>query len=158
MMMALKYQDERSIMCVAGSREARYRSPVAANSAARFGDLKTTRRNSAPIPIAGAFFVPAIPSYGGCAWETFVSAGFRVSRFANLRTAATHCLATMRGGSLNTHGALPMRALNPSKIRAAAHRAMAMAALRANSSLSVRLARYNRHMDRARSLEQGGAQ
>jgi hypothetical protein len=46
-----------------------------------------------------------------------------------------------------------MNALNPSKIRAAAHRAMAMAALRANSSISVRLRRYNHHMDVARNLE-----
>lgn len=52
-----------------------------------------------------------------------------------------------------------MHALNPSKIRAAAHRAMALAALHANSSLSTRLARYNQHMNKARALETiGGAQ
>ena len=51
-----------------------------------------------------------------------------------------------------------MPALNPSKTRAAAHRAMALAALHANSSLATRLARYNRHMSIARSLETvGGA-
>ncbi|WKN20637.1 hypothetical protein [Azotobacter vinelandii] len=44
-------------------------------------------------------------------------------------------------------------ALNPSKARAAVHRAMALAALRADSSLSVRLRRYNDHMAIARSLE-----
>ena len=43
-------------------------------------------------------------------------------------------------------------ALNPSKIRAAAHRAMALAALHANSSLTTRLARYNLHMAKARAL------
>jgi len=45
--------------------------------------------------------------------------------------------------------------LNPSALRqrAAAHRAMALAALRADSSLSVRLRRFNRHMAIARSLE-----
>jgi len=43
--------------------------------------------------------------------------------------------------------------LNPSKARAAAHRAMALAALRADSSLSVRLRRYNAQMAIARSLE-----
>ncbi|MGO3580708.1 hypothetical protein ACTXN4_28120 [Pseudomonas helleri] len=37
--------------------------------------------------------------------------------------------------------------------RIAAHKAMAMAALHADSSLSTRLARYNHHMQRARSLE-----
>jgi len=55
-------------------------------------------------------------------------------------------------------------ARNPSALqdRAAAHRAMALAALRANSSLSVRLKRYNHHQTIARDLEameaQGGAQ
>lgn len=43
--------------------------------------------------------------------------------------------------------------LNPSKARAAAHRAMALAALRADSSLSVRLKRYNAAMARARALD-----
>lgn len=39
--------------------------------------------------------------------------------------------------------------------RAAAHKAMALAALRSDSSLSVRLARYNRHMTKARALVGG---
>ncbi|MGN2405993.1 hypothetical protein [Pseudomonas viridiflava] len=50
-------------------------------------------------------------------------------------------------------------ALIPPKNRAAAHRAMALAALHANSSLATRLARYNAHMTKARALETaGGAQ
>ncbi|WP_170942693.1 hypothetical protein [Pseudomonas lundensis] len=50
-------------------------------------------------------------------------------------------------------------ALNPFAIRAFAHRRTALSALRANSSLSVRLARYNHHTDIARALEaQGGSQ
>ncbi len=49
--------------------------------------------------------------------------------------------------------------LNPSKSHAAAWKARAFAALRANSSLSVRLRRYNEAMARARALETvGGAQ
>ncbi len=137
-----------------------YRSPVAANSATGFGDPIGCRRNSAPITIAGAFFVPADSRYGGCAWETFGSAGFLYPRFANLRTAATLIrLATKRGSSSTGIGATPMHALIPSKIRALAHRKMALSALRANSSLSVRLKRYNHHMDQARALEaQGGAE
>jgi hypothetical protein len=47
-------------------------------------------------------------------------------------------------------------ALNPSKFRAAAHRAMALAALHANSSLATRIARYNAHMVKARALEATG--
>ncbi|EMW0555505.1 TPA: hypothetical protein L5X69_005226 [Pseudomonas aeruginosa] len=46
-----------------------------------------------------------------------------------------------------------MLTLNPSKARAAAHRAMALAALRSNSSLAVRLNRYNHHRAIQRSLE-----
>lgn len=44
---------------------------------------------------------------------------------------------------------------NPSALqqRAAAHRAMALSALRADSSLSTRLKRYNHHMTVARTLE-----
>ena len=52
-----------------------------------------------------------------------------------------------------------MITIDPSKIRAAAHRAMALAALHANSSLATRLTRYNTHMAKARALEAaGGAQ
>lgn len=47
-------------------------------------------------------------------------------------------------------------ALIPSKVRAFAHRRMALSALRANSSLSVRLARYNAHMAIVRTLETSG--
>lgn len=50
-------------------------------------------------------------------------------------------------------------ALTPSKIRALAHRRMALAALHANSSLSTRLKRYNHHIEIARTLEAvGGVQ
>jgi hypothetical protein len=157
---ALKIGDERSINRVASSRGERYCPPVAANSATGFGDPNTTRRTGAPITIAGAFFVPAYRVYGGCAWETFGSAGFRVSRFANPRIAATLIrLATNRGSSESTHGATLMTIIIPPAIRLAAHKAMALAALRANSSLSVRLKRYNHHIAQARALEaQGGAQ
>ena len=135
-----------------------YSALAGANSPAGFGDPSNNRRIGAPVSIAGAFFVPAMLCYGGCAWETFGSAGFLLSRFANLRTAASNNrLATIRGSS-STIGAPPMKhALSPSKARAAAYKAMAFAALHANSSLSVRLARYNAHMTKARSLL-GGAQ
>jgi len=43
------------------------------------------------------------------------------------------------------------------QIRATAHRRMALSALRANSSLSVRLKRYNHHITQARTLEAQGA-
>ncbi|WP_080926004.1 hypothetical protein [Pseudomonas chlororaphis] len=46
-----------------------------------------------------------------------------------------------------------MIGLIPPAIRALAHRRMALSALRANSSLSVRLKRYNAHMAIVRSCE-----
>ncbi len=52
-------------------------------------------------------------------------------------------------------------ALNPSRLRAFAHRRMAFAALHADSAASVRLARYQHHMGKARTLlaaSEGGAQ
>jgi hypothetical protein len=155
-MMALKNHDERSIPLVAGNRDRGYRLPVAANTATGFGDPSHNRRTGAPITIAGAFFVPAHSVYGGCAWETLGSAGFLLSRFANLRTAATLIrLATNRGSS-STMGATPMTSTIPSRIRALAHRRMALAALRADSSLKTRLSRYNSHIQKARALESIG--
>ncbi|WP_155499957.1 hypothetical protein [Pseudomonas protegens] len=149
----------QAITAVALSKNGRYSLAVAAKSATGFDGPINNRRTGAPITIAGAFFVPACPFYGGCAWETLGSAGFLLSRSVNLRTAATLIRLTANRGSSSTIGVSPMHALNPSKIRAAAHRAMALAALHANSSLATRLSRYNTHMAKARALEgAGGAQ
>ena len=134
-----------------------YSSPVAANSATGFCSPNISRRTSAAVPKAGAFFMRAISFYGGCAWGAFERAGFLESRSANLRTAATQsCFAAGSGGS-STLGAVPMQSIRT--IRAAAHRRMAFAALHADSSLSTRLARYTHHITKARALEAvGGAQ
>jgi hypothetical protein len=151
--------DKRSITLVASNRARRYGSPVAASSATGFGRPSRYRRNSAPITIAGAFFTPAVSFYGGCAQDTFGCAGFLYLRSTNLRTAATHSFGRERGSSQIDTGAPPMHALIPPAIRAFAHRRMALSALRSNSSLSVRLTRYNAHMAIARTLESaGGAQ
>lgn len=134
----------------------RYGSPRHIADNGRRGPINV-RRYSAHHPIAGAFFVPAMSCYGGCAWEGFGPAGLLTSRSANPRTVATsYRVAAVGGGSDQTLGASPMRhvlTLNPSKSRAAAHRAMALAALHADSSLSVRLKRYNAQMAKARALE-----
>lgn len=156
----LMISDKRSISFVASNRARRYGSPVTANSVIGFCSPNIVRRISATVSKAGAFFMAAISFYGGCAWGALERAGFLTSRSANLRTAATQfCFAAGSGGS-STLGAVPMNhALIPSAIRALAHRRMALSALRANSSLSVRLARYNSHMAIARTLESaGGAQ
>lgn len=142
----------------------RYSAPVAANSVTDLGRSNISRRTSAHHPKAGAFFVSAVSCYGGCAWDTFGCAGCLESRSANPRTAATPIRLAANGDSSSTLGAVPMKhthALNPSAIQqhAASLKARAIAALHADSSLSVRLARYNAAMAKARALEVvGGAQ
>jgi len=152
----LMISDKRSITFVASSRGRRYGLPVAANSAIGLGRSRNVRRNSAPITIAGAFFVPAVTCYGGLRGDTFGCAGFLTSRSANPAQPATLIRLAANGGSSSTLGATPMPTLSPSEIRAFAHRRMALSALRANSSLSVRLARYNSHMTIVRKLEHSG--
>ena len=152
----LMISDKRSITFVASNRARRYGLPVAANSAIGLGRSRNVRRNSAPITIAGAFFVPAVTCYGGLRGDTFGCAGFLTSRSANPAQPATLIRLAANGGSSSTLGATPMPTLSPSAIRAFAHRRMALSALRANSSLSVRLNRYNAHMAIVRSLETQG--
>ncbi|POA49580.1 hypothetical protein C1893_03645 [Pseudomonas sp. MPR-ANC1] len=50
-----------------------------------FGDLDSLRRTTTMM--AATF--TATSFHGGCAWETFGSAGFLLLRFANPRTTAT---------------------------------------------------------------------
>lgn len=153
----LMISDERSISLLASSHARRYGSPVAANSATDLGGSNDFRRNSAPITIAGAFFMPAISIYGGLRRSTLGCAGFLNLRSANpVQLATLLCLAAGRGGSHDSGAPSMQHALIPSKIRAFAHRRMALSALRANSSLATRLARYNAHMDIVRDLESVG--
>jgi len=131
-----------------------YDLKVTAKSVATMGlgRLKGHRRTSAPT-VAGAFFVPA-KRYGGCAWDTFGCAGFLCPRSANPRTVAPiRCLAAAGGDSIDI-GVSPMKhARIASASRARAHRKMAFAALRSDSSAAVRLRRYNHHMTKARHLD-----
>ena len=151
--------DRRSITEIARKRLRGYcpSRHIADND---LGGSNDFRRNSAPITIAGAFFVSAFSFYGGLRRSTLGCAGFLNHRSANpVQLATLLCLAAGRGGSHDS-GATPMKyALNPFAIRAFAHRRMALSALRANSSLATRLKRYSHHMSIARSLESaGGAQ
>lgn len=147
---------------VATSTSQRYASFVVAKSATDLGRSNKTWRTSAQL-IAGAFFVPSCCIYGSCARDTFGCAGLQVARSANPCTVTTNiCLAANRGDSENKLGVTPMKITSPITFalrkRASAHKAMALAALNANSSLSVRLNRYNRHMNKARKLEQQGGE
>lgn len=80
--------DQRSITEIASNRDARYLLPVAAKSAIGFDGLTNSRRNSAQITTASAFFASAVPCNGGCAWGTLGCAGFLDSLSVNPRTAA----------------------------------------------------------------------
>ena len=135
-----------------------YASCAGAKSSAGRRNPFISRRNSAPIS-AGAFFGPA-ERHGGCAWASFGLAGFLECRFPTLRTVATQSRRKDRGDS-STLGVSPMTAsirlssliTRSLKGRAAAHRAMAKAALFADSSTRTRLKRYNSHIEKAQQLE-----
>ena len=90
----------QAIRTVALSKSGRYSLIVAANSAIGLGGPNSTRRNSAPITIAGAFFVPAFLCYGGLRRSTLGCAGLLVRRSANPAQSVTLiCLAADGGGS-----------------------------------------------------------
>lgn len=131
-----------------------YCLPVAANSATwvcKPGKHKEHKLHQT----ARSFFSPAF--YGGAVWEDFCPVGFLLPR--SCTPAQRYRLScASEAGSSSAKGASPMQfssTQNPPATsgKAAAHRAMAIAALHADSSLSVRLARYNTHMDKARSLD-----
>ena len=109
------------------------------------------------------FFMPSVSLYGGTC-----GAGLSVSLLngsvptTNSARSATQTCRRVRGGSYLQQGTdlMSNHTQNPSATsgKAAAHRAMAIAALHADSSLSVRLKRYNSQMEKARQLDAiGGA-
>jgi hypothetical protein len=63
------------------------------------------------------FFVSAQSCNGGCAWETFGSAGFLYLRFISPRIAATHSPDNERGSSQFDMGVLHMIATGPSSLQ-----------------------------------------
>lgn len=137
-----------------------YTANAPAKSGAGLGRPTKARRTCAPFPTAGAFFVPARSCYGGVRWDTFGCAGCLASRSANPAHAVTPtCLAASGDGSETKQGTSPMNhtqvtpKIRPHHGKAEAHRRMALAALRGDHSLSVRLTRYNHHMTKARAIE-----
>ncbi len=145
-----------SIFRLASNRAHQYGLLVAADSATDLGGSNSKRRNSAPITIAGAFFMPALSCYGGLRRSTLGCVGFLLPRSANpVQLATLSCLAADRGGS-SAKGSPPMTSLIPSAIRIFAYRRMALIALRADSSLFLRLNRYNNQITIARNLEKSG--
>lgn len=136
-----------------------YAELAGAKSSARFGDLNYTRRTGALRYRIGAFFASIRYVMDGLCGETFVSAGFRVCRFANPAQSVLQSVwRQWLTAPSSIRGVRPMAksrlflTLIPSK-RAAAHRAMAKAALFTNASASARLKRYNHHIEKACRLE-----
>lgn len=150
---------KNALLKLASVRPRMYRHNVTVNPVTGRRGPNLRMAHKRPHSIAGAFFVSAMSLYGGRAWDTSGCAGVHSGRSANPRTAATLIrFAANRGSSYRPNGAPPMHTRNPSA-HASAWKARALSALRSNSSLSVRLARYNTAMARARALEaQGGAQ
>ncbi len=135
-----------------------YRPPVAANSATGRRNPEISRRNSAQITTAGVFFRPQFCVMAAVCGQASAWPGAYSPGIPTPCTVATISRRKDGSGSNRKVGASPLHALIPSKIRALAHRRMALSALRANSSLSVRLTRYNAHMAIVRTLESvGGA-
>lgn len=124
-----------------------YAEPVSAKSLAGVDSPQPHRRTGAAIRV-GAFLLPAFD--GGCAWESERAAGFLCGRSVNPRTVTALRLTARRW--LQSHRSHTMTISNR-KARAAAHRQMAYAVLRANSSRSVREKRFHDHMAKARALE-----
>lgn len=137
---------------VANRPRPAYSSPVATLLATGRRNLINQTAHKRPYPTAGAFFVPVASSYGGCVWARLGVAGFRLGRFLP-RTQLPPYPVGRTVAVPKPNGAVPMNHLHTAlKNRAAAHRAMAFAAMAADSSASVRLGRYRKHIARSRHL------
>lgn len=134
----------------------RYIDHVAANSATGCGSPTISRRTAPRKRFFCAHFMV------GCAWEAFEPAGFLDAGLPHPRTARHQSCGSDTASPSQQSRVPTMKKLSlpiAAKIkrgRIAAHKAMAYAALHADSSLSTRLNRYNNHMDKARAIA-GGA-
>jgi len=145
-------------LTLASQHQRRYGSPVTVNPVAGCASPSKQKAHKRHRSTAGAFFAPAVSFYGGCVREGFGPAGFLLPRSCTPARSRHPSCASDVGGS-SARGAVPMQTTRNPSTHAAAWKARAFAALRSDSSLSVRLRRYNEAMARARSLETvGGVQ
>ena len=133
-----------------------YLSSVAAKSVTGRENPSKQKAHSAQDSISGVFLCLRFRFMAAVRGQTSVWPGFLLPRNSHPTHSCHLSREKDRGSSSKAKGAIPMTTLIPSKIRALAHRRMALSALRANSSLSVRLKRYNDHMSQARALEAVG--
>lgn len=161
MTLAFTINDQRSAPEIARSRNTRYLRFAFVNPEAGIG-VPTRRRTHRH---QSGFFVSKAPVHL-CGWAVGGLLGDTGTyvRHANPHGSALHDWRHGSGEIYRYIGASLMIfrqkiTLNPSKARAAFHRACAIASLHSESSLSSRLKKFNSHMDRAKALEaQGGAQ
>ncbi|MEA9976299.1 MULTISPECIES: hypothetical protein [unclassified Pseudomonas] len=153
--------NKTNVMALVSGRVSMYRLPqVMAQATARCssrGNTSIKMAQSRPLKSWG-FFTPSVSLYGGtCGAGLSASILTESNPTTNAARSATQTCSRVRGGSYLQNGTdlMSNHAQNPSvtSSKAAAHRAMAIAALHADSSLSVRLKRYNAQMEIARSLE-----
>lgn len=142
-----------SLSTIASRKHPAYSSPVVTLLATGCRNLKISRRNSAQITTAGVFFRPQLRVMAAVCGRRSRLPGAYYPGIPTPHTAATQSRRKDGGGSNRKVGATPMNHIHTAlKNRAAAHKAMAFAALRADSSASVRLGRYRKHIDRSRAL------
>ena len=154
-MIKLQIMDKRLNQVVANTYLSLYIRFTTANSVVRV--WKPGKHEEQKLHLsARSFFSPAI--YGGAVREDLGPVGILLPRSSTLAQRYRLSCGSETGSS-PAKGALSMTSITTSRIRALAHRRMALAALRADSSLKTRLARYNSHMAIVRSLENvGGAE
>lgn len=156
--MTLTPCDQWSITSLASNHARRYRlvCHIADND---LGGSNSKGATAPPLRLQALFLRPHSCVMAGCAGAPSGASG----SFTPIRQSCATRHPSLLGGRkewLQSKGATPMKhALIPSAIRAFAHRRIALSALRANSPLSTRLARYNTSMAIARALEAvGGVQ
>lgn len=135
------------------TKRRRYGLPVTANSVAGFGD-PSNLAHKRPIRQQALFLCL---SFRVMAAVRGIPSGMPGSKFP-VRQPAHSCHPNSFGDDQwqlqPKLGATPMKPIrNLSASHADAWKARALSALRSNSSLSVRLARYNAAMTKARALE-----
>lgn len=116
--------------------------------------LENLAHKQRPIRQQALFLCPLFCFMAAVCGQASAWPGSKFPGIPTPHTAATQSRRKDRGSSKNELGATPMHPVrNLSASHADAWKARALAALRSNSSLSVRLARYNAAMAKARALE-----
>lgn len=100
-----------SIICclksLRGTLGNAYDGRAVAKSTDGRGNPSSNRRYSAPTT-TGAFFMPVVRRYGGCAWARFGVAGFLFDRFSTPRTVTPSLVERNGGDSRYQIGVSPM--------------------------------------------------